>query len=535
MPASPTKITQLQVEEALNTLERLEFVTGKLKKEALLWKHSGNPVLRQMLFMALGNTNYYVHVAQDFSSGMEEISPLRGWKKFLALTEKLSSRKLTGNRAKGKVLELFLAVNPIQAKWLSRVLDHNLRIGVSDKTLELIYGGGSLAASHENGASKFKFRKCMLALPRHKLPKKDSQIPYPVGAEYKLDGERFLAFVFPRLQQVEIVSRENRRKYHIEGVKPFTKQLFVVAQALGGGDPIFLDGEFLSKLWNKTSSIVGSTKNFNPKEFLKDVRAVLWDWAPISEYESGIFTMPWIRRKSQLLSICPDAPGAKVLPKMYRVSTNVYVLGHRTIRNEEQLARFYSFAVDRGFEGLITKQLKGPAIFDGHRSALAVKHKPEEQETGVIVSVHGGKGKHAQASPASLRKAKKLLLSLGKVVDDGYYLRLKIKDKSSLTKICQELKEVTRDSVDQRVSVEKNTVCYRYSERLGYFIVKKDGTTFRVGTGIPHKNGADLRMELWQRRKELVGMKVDFTFQKDTVEVAKKRFNRFARLREDLS
>ena len=532
---TPAKVfSKRSLAGAFNALERLEFTSSKLQKEALLQKHANNSALKQILLMALGADTYFVHIAFDTSACAENLTTSKSWSRFVRLTEKLKTREVTGNAAKGKVLRLLVDSNPIVAKWLLRILDHNLRIGVSTHTMQAVYGHQVLADATTSGAARFKFRGCMLSLPRKKLPKRDAEFQYPLGGELKLDGERFLCFIFPQQQLVEIVSRRNKRYPRIEQCKPFVKQLLKVADLLGGGDPIFIDGEMLSKDWNSTSSVVSKTKNFEEAEFLETTRAILWDWAPLSAYEAGTFLMPWLKRKRTLLGLSPEVDPQKVLPKVYAISTNIAVLGHKVLKSEAQLTRFYEHSVNLGLEGIVTKILTGPAIFDNHRSKLAVKHKPEEPETGIIVGVRGGKGMHGPASATCLRKAKALLASYGNVKDDGYYLKLRLPD-GAVQLVGQKLKEATGDGVARRVWVESpRVISYRYGERVGYFIVKVGKTIFHVGTGIPHKNGRDLRMELWQRRKELKGMKLDFTYQKDSVEVAKKRFNRFSRLREDI-
>ena len=278
----PARFSKRSLADAFNVLERLEFTSSKLQKEALLQKHANNSAIKQILLMALGADTYFVHIAFDTSACANTLTVSKSWVRFVRLTEKLKTRKVTGNVAKSKVLGLLVDSNPIVAKWLLRILDHNLRIGVSTHTMQSVYGHQVLADATTSGAARFKFRGCMLSLPRKKLPKRDAEFQYPLGGELKLDGERFLCFIFPQQQLVEIVSRRNKRYPRIEQCKPFVKQLLNVADFLGGGEPIFVDGEMLSKNWNSTSSVVSRTKNFSQKEFLETTRAIIWDWAPLS-------------------------------------------------------------------------------------------------------------------------------------------------------------------------------------------------------------------------------------------------------------
>jgi ATP-dependent DNA ligase len=525
-----------EIIKAVALLEKLESVPQRTRKEALLGKYRTNEVLRKMLSMTLGNDKYFIHINVNPTKCTALTPPRKAWLKFLKLCEQLSSRDtLKGNAAKGKVTEFLLSVDPLLCKWFLRILNHNLRIGVSQKIVDTVFGTNFLNANATSGASNFVFRGCMLAKPRDKLPKRDAILQFPLAGEYKLDGERFLGFVFPKMHLVEIVSRGNLRKPEIEGCKNFIDQLLVFARRMSpSGEPVFLDGEFLSSTWNRLSSIIGSTKNFKPDLFLREVRAVLFDWAPLAAYETGRFDAPWQERKHLLLGTIDELNIKNLGPEPQKFSHNVYVLGHVILNSEKELKRFYDQALDVNFEGVLTKKLDGLEIFNDHRSALVVKHKPEEAATGTIVACRPGKGNNAEVNLMVLKKAIAILKRFGTIHNDGYYLRVTVLNSKKRAELVSALSKATQDSQDRRVCEVDKEVTYRYSERLGYFVVKVDKTTFKVGSGFKYKGGNDQRMELWQRRKELVGTKVDFKYQADPQEVAKARFNRFVRLREDL-
>lgn len=532
--------TKVQIEEALNCLERLEVYEKNKEKEALLLEQKDNQVLQTIFRMALGQDKYYVHPKVKLSRCRGEIGSRASWNRFVKICEALTSRELSGNQAKAKIKNLLLKSNALVAKWLLRILDHNLMVGVGPKTVKSVYGVGFLSGSTGDGESTFQFRGCMLGLAKKRLPKKHATLRFPVAAEYKLDGERALMFVFGAQKRVIIVSRANKRKEHLESVSSFTKQLLSLAKDLvGPGKNVFLDGEFLSKRWNETSSIVSSYKNFDEAKFLQTVRVVLFDWAPLADYERGLFEMPWEERKHHLLSCSREGVNPlRIRPKIYECSPNIGILGHRIFRSDGPLQRFYDRSLDRKFEGVMVKDMEAPLRLDDHRGPAVIKMKAEEAATGVILKVGPGTGKNGPADPDIVEKAHRLMNRVGRVKKTKYYLQVRpsFATVDELDAFVARLKKTTHDSAHRRVHVtRRKTVTFRHSARVGYFLVRHKGKQFRVGCGgIPYKSGSDERMALWKRRRELVGMKLDFLFQKDPDPVAVARFNQFVRLREDL-
>lgn len=540
-----SSITNSHLEQAIAVLELLETTTKRTPKEKLLQENKDNPALQSIIRMALGTDKFYVHEEPDLGLCSGKFSKRKAWTKFEALTKKLSSRKVTGGAARKRVLDFYSLCDPLMAKWVHRILEHDLRCGIGRRTIATVFGKQWVFSSDADSSSdggylhSWKFRQCSAAKPVEKLPKKYRNLSYPRAGEFKLDGERFLSVSWIADGEVQIVSRGNLHKPHLESFRPFADQVVGAAGLVGAGDgPIFLDGELLSSNWNKTSSVVSRTTNFDGKEFLKEVVAILFDWAPLSQYETGVFEMPWKQRKNQLMgSLCVEAPTEEVRPGLYKTKfPNILVLGHSILRNERELLDFYDLALSLKFEGVMTKELDGFAVYDEKRGPEMVKHKPEESLTGTIVKCASSKkGKNGPAEDSLVKKARRWLSNHGTLKDDGYYLKVEVSESKG-TRLEQEFKVVMKDAVDDRVwfNSKKGELTYRYGARLKHFVVTLDGKTFHVGTGIGHKNGSDMRMRFWRKRKKLIGMKVDFKHQPDPVPVAVMRFNRFVRFREDL-
>ncbi len=526
------------IEEAINVLEELETVSRRTERERLLQDHKSNDALQTIVRLAVGSTKFYVRPQLGLELCNSTLTTRRAWGRFLKMCGLLSRREVTGNAAKDKLAKLIYSMHPVLAKWCLRVLLHDLQVGVSTKTAEAIWGAGFLLGEAATSA-RYTFNGCMLGRHKKDLPKKHATIQFPIGAEYKLDGERGLCFVFPADEVVQIVTRTNKHMIQVERVTEFTDQLLDLGYQLNGGEPVFIDGEFIGKSWNAVSTIIRRTKNFNPADFLDQITLAVFDWAPLPDYESGEFGMPWRERKHWLLSTLDELEPlseATIRPSLYEYDANVSLVGHRIVKTQKGLDRFYDRALDQGYEGMMVKQLDGPYKAKGYRGPFCIKFKAEEEETGVIIDMEPGEGANGRADDGLVAKAERLMRRLGAVKDNGYYLRVRPSiNGDELDDFVKGLKKTTKDASHRRVFLTpKGILTYRYSERLGYFVVESNGRTFHVGGGIGYKNGQDDRMKFWRQRKKLIGVKLDFLFQKDPSEVAVARHNRFVRLRHDL-
>jgi len=464
--------------------------------------------------------------------------------KFLKALDALNKRRIKGKDAKEKVSAFFAACHPRLRKWYMRVLEHELRLGVSRKTVENVFGTEFWTGA-EKGA--FHYHGCNLAKKFESVYPPGKEPEWPMAAEFKLDGERSLPFIFRRnnVPELRVYTRGKLRKTEIEGVAPLVAQFAEFSATLAelaglpSNSDMFLDGEFLATSWNDTSSVVSKTKNFDEAAFLSQVKVILFDWAPVSAYVEKQYDLPWKKRKELLMR----AAGAKrPFEKVKKCSDNLYVLGHRLVYNMEELSAFHERSLDGGFEGTMLKVVNAPHVFD-RKHKYVLKLKPEDDATGVIVECHSGEGMHDVAATHDKNKVKSIVAAwlednrCETVHDDGSYFHVKCFTAETAEELISSVKEVVQDNTDHRLSrhMDDLTVSYRYGPRLGYFVVDWEGERIHVGGGIRYKAGGDDRMDYWQRRDELVGKKLDFKVQKDSVSVAKARFNKFVRIREDLS
>lgn len=523
------------LQEAIEVLSLLEAAEGRLAKEALLQANQDNKALQAIVRMAIGPDRYFVRPDVNLVA-TSALSPTESWRAFRDLTEQLKNRKITGNEARKQVQRFLAQCRPILMKWYCRILNHDLRCGVDKSTVTAIWGPEFLLSDSAIGA-KWKYSGCSLAKKYedvYKVMKSGERKPkFPQALEPKLDGERANLICFPRDGTIFVLTRSGRRREKIEQVQEYVDQVLDFCRALNNGTnpdrPLYLDGEFLAKKWNDTSSIIRRTKNFNQEKFLVEVRTMLWDWAPLDQYMAGKFDMKWLRRKSQML----HAAGAtRPTIKPTRCSHNVWVLGHSMVYDEEQLMVEYNQYFDAGHEGAMMKNPEASHVFK--RTVDLVKMKPEDEITGRIIEVQSGDKSNAAVSDTRAAQVLNLLRQHGEVEDTAPYWHV---ETTAPKRVIAEIKELISGDNERRISTHREGyVSFRAGERLGQFVVElDDGRTLAVGGGFTFKAGSDQRTEFWRKRDELTGMKLDFRQQKGNTADAVSRFPRFVRLREDLS
>lgn len=513
---------------AIQVLEHLEVAEGRLAKESILEANKDNKALMAIIKMAIGTDRYFVRPSMNLVC-TSSLSPAESWRAFVDLTRRLKNRELTGNEAKMAVDRFLASCRPILMKWYCRILNHDLRIGVDKNTVQKIWGDVFLLGNSSKCAA-WHFNGCALA---HRYdPELDKPaVTFPLAVESKLDGERALVICFPRDDTIFVLTRSGRRREHIEAVAEFRQQVISFAQALNVDTPdrpVYLDGEFLAKNWNKTSSIVRRVKNFDSEEFLSSVKYVLWDWAPLDRYLAGSFNMKWTTRKAELLR----AAGA-TRPSMRPVkfSPNVWVMGHTMVYDRDQLVAEYERRVDAGYEGAMLKQPYTAHTFK--RSNAMLKVKPEIEVPGRIVGYYEGLDQNSAVKPEVRKRVRTVMKDFGQIKETKQYLYCKTK---YVPKLVAKIKHVIQGDNEQRIFLHREDIVgFRHGARLGGFVVElDDGNQIRVGGGYKTKAGNDERSKFWRKRDQYIGMYVDVRVQNTKTADANGRFNKFVRLREDL-
>lgn len=349
------------MESVIDILESLESDNSRLFKEEVLRSNAGRKLLKQV-FVAVGDpyTNFYVNKFKSPKALPQATTSDDGVvMAFLELLHNdLATRKITGNAAKAAVESFFSGLDARQAKWCTRILLRNLRVGASESLVDKTWPGAiskfsvqlaeSLEAHHETG------KGIVIAEP----------VEYPVRVEPKLDGLRCIAI--KRNGEVTMFTRSGSPIETLPTIK--------AALESAPWDDFVLDGEAMGKDWNESASVVMSHKT------AKDDSGIVYN-----VFDGMVFD-DW-RDQSNDSPLEDRIQLVKELVTQV-ASEHVVQVGGITAKDQDSLLNFYGKCVDGGFEGIMVKKLGTPYIFK--RSDSVLKLKPVTTYEGVIVGHYEG-------------------------------------------------------------------------------------------------------------------------------------------------
>ena len=348
------------MESVFEILEQLESDNSRNFKEDVLRRHRDNDLLRRT-FVATGDpyVNYYVNkfkMPLATNKPDDDDAVLEEFLSFIA--NELSTRKVTGNTAKTLTVATFSAMTECQQKWCLRILLRNLRVGVLETTVNKIWPGS---------ISKFSVALAE-TLPSTHDPVKGivitEPVKYPVRVEPKLDGLRCIA-----VKKNGEVTMFTRSGSPIETL-PTIKAVLEVADY----DDFVLDGEAMGSDWNESASVVMSHKT------AKDDSNMIFHVFDAMHFED------WrdqnneteMQDRAVLVKELVDTIGSKA----------VLLVDGKTVNDQAELMKFYGETMERGYEGIMLKDLHAPYRFK--RSDAVLKLKPVATAELVVTGHYEG-------------------------------------------------------------------------------------------------------------------------------------------------
>jgi len=349
------------MESVIDILESLESDNSRLSKEEVLRRNTSKKLLKQV-FVAVGDpyTNFYVNKFKAPKPLAEAtISDDGAVMAFLdLLNDDLATRNLTGNAAKAAVESFFAGLNARQAKWCTRILLRNLRVGASESLVDKTWPGA---------IAKFSVQLAESLESRHEAGKGiiiSEPVAYPVRVEPKLDGLRCIA-----IKRNGAVTMFTRSGSPIE-----TLPTIKAALEAAPWDDFVLDAEAMGRDWNESASVVMSHKT------AKDDSGMI-----LNVFDAMVFD-DW---RDQANDSPLEDRIALVKELVAQVaSEHVVQVGGITAKDQDTLMKAYGKAIEGGFEGIMVKKLGSPYIFK--RSDSVQKLKPVSTYEGVIVGHYEG-------------------------------------------------------------------------------------------------------------------------------------------------
>lgn len=346
---------------------------SRLEKEALLNANKDNKVLKRVCFLALDPfTNFYIRKVPNYTPNNGE-----GISLAFALDSlgDLSKRIVTGNAAISHLRSLLEGLSMRDAWVLERVIEKDLRCGVSEATVNKIWP--KLIPTYP----------CMLASAYE--DKLVSKITWPANVQLKLDGMRFNAIV--KNGTVEFRSR-NGKLLNLLGE---LEQEFL---AIAGNDEVVFDGEL--------NIMDTDSMQFMPRQVgngilskaqkgtlttgeAKLIHASVWDWIPYKDFLNGVSDIPY---RMRLNSLFTTMDGANFDKTEHRVG-KVHKVWNKEVNSISEAQDVFEELLSNGEEGIILKDLN--ARWEDKRAKHQIKFKGELECDLVCVDWAEGTGKNA--------------------------------------------------------------------------------------------------------------------------------------------
>ena len=332
---------------------------GRNFKIAELEKHKSNDLLQTVIILALDPfTQFYIRKIPKYTRGVHTIPLVQSCKQL----KKLASREYTGNAAIEMLTSLLESSTPDDAKVLERIIQKDLKCGVSISTVnkvwpELIHDYPCMlcSASDEKLISKFEF---------------------PAMVQLKMDGMRFNAIV-----KNGVVEYRSRNGKEIHGIKHLDQDFIVLSgskncvfdgELVVNDKGIILDRQTGNGILNK--AVKGTISDLESHK----IRATVWDVIDYEDFTAGYSSVPYRDRFERITStIFTDA---------------VKVVEHQMVESIIEAREVFDRYLAQGQEGIILKA--GDAPWENKRVKHQLKFKGELECDLRIVGYEEGTGKY---------------------------------------------------------------------------------------------------------------------------------------------
>ena len=334
--------------------------------------HAENETLREVIRLALDPyTQFYIRKIPEYQdNGRHETL-----QSLLPRLDILSNRVATGNAGISHLQLVLSSAAPEDAKVIERIIQKDLRCGVSESTANKVWPG----LVHEYPV--------MLASPFE--TKLIDKIEWTAYVQLKLDGMRFNAVV--RGGKVEFRSRNGKLIDipYASFAQPFIEMArHYQCNMVFDGELVVMDEHEYQYLDRKTGNGIlnKAVKGTMSEEEAKGIRGALWDAIPLEDFEKGIFKEEYHVRLAKLtnaVSHTNNATDAKGF---------VHVVWKKIVGSLEEAQVIFNQMLAEGEEGIILKDKNG--IWEDKRAKHQIKFKGEFECDLLCVGWEEGTGKN---------------------------------------------------------------------------------------------------------------------------------------------
>jgi len=308
-------------------------------------------------------TNFYIRKIPAYTRDTEKYNTMTlGWA--LEQLYSLSHRDVTGNAAIEFLRNILSALQPEDAKVIERIIQKDLKCGVSISTANAVWTGL---------VNDYPVMLCSQF--EQKLVDK---VKFPAMVQTKMDGMRFNAIV--RDGKVEYRSRNGKEIQLLGNLDADFIKLAGEVDCVFDGEllvsdkGVVLDRQTGNGILNKANK--GTISDLEARK----VRATIWDVIPYLYFVDGECPVPYGKRMDSLNLLMDTHQPEKVS-----------LVDNWEVENYEEAKTLFEGLLADGQEGIILKDKNG--IWENKRAKHQIKFKGELECDLKIVAVEEGQGK----------------------------------------------------------------------------------------------------------------------------------------------
>lgn len=356
-------------------LEQIRTTKGSIAKSGILKEHAANKLLQKVLKLGLDNFIPFNIVKVPKVKDEERRWPANQghdsdeqaehdrWSMFFNVAEGCATRRLTGNTAIAAMHYALCSANPEEEKWMRKILQKKLSIGIATKSVNKIHPG--LIPTFE------------VALAQQFEPKRIKDMDF-VYVEPKLDGIRCFAIV--ENGKAQLFARSGKL------ISNFDSTIGAVLGELGDG---CYDGELMGE--DFVALMRQAYRKDNAK--IDDAYISLFDYLPLKEWKSGDVIMSTRDRYTKLKRKVASLNLRELITKPIDEPLYVSVVDRHEIPAEvENIMALHHTFVQEGYEGAMVKTIDAPYRFG--RSYDVMKVKQFHDVDLPIIGLEEGTGRH---------------------------------------------------------------------------------------------------------------------------------------------
>lgn len=354
----------MKINDILNALASNDSRNYKID---LLMQHKDNSTLREVVRLALDPlTQFYQRKIPDY---VTEEKPWHTLESALDKLSKLSNREITGNAAIDYLRLLLTEVSIDDAKVIERIIQKDLRCGVSTATANKVWP--NLVMDYP----------CMLCSQYE--DKLVNKIKFPAIVQMKMDGMRFNAIVYNGT--VEFRSR-NGKELDLKGnlVQEFLNLSNGVNCVFDGELMIMEDNYQFADRQTGNGILNKANKGTISQNEAARVHASLWDVIPYEDFKKGVCNVPYSTRWTTI---------SDLIGNQEEKGKRIWSVYSKEVASIDDARAEFERLYSEGYEGTILKCKNG--IWENKRTKSQIKFKGELECDLKIVGIQAGTGKYA--------------------------------------------------------------------------------------------------------------------------------------------